>query len=227
MLPDGALRTVQLERRAFLKLSLGALAGLLVGCRAGSLFQASLDVDGLFDEVHPLADRLVKAATPDEEAYLARVAGLARELAPLPAPDFPLGGDYAAVSLRKAYPVEILQFRMERDAWMPCHDHRDYNGVLVGLEGEILSARYEILGEEAVPRGVFQVKKTREERIVPGIVSTLARRRENLHELRAGSRGARFLDVFTRFKPEAASHFLTLDPESSGVGEGIYEATWA
>ena len=219
---------MRLERRAFLQLSLGALAGLMLGCNRGGLAVApDMDLDAFLAEVHARADRLVMAATPDEEAYLARVAALARRLAPLPSPGFPVAEDYVGVTLRKSYPVEILQFRMEPHASMPCHDHRDTAGVLLGLEGEVRTARYEILGEDPVPTGAFQVRKTGQERIVPGAISTLARRRENLHALEAGPAGARFLDVFTRFKPGACSHFLVLDPKSPGAGQGIYVAFWA
>lgn len=55
---------VRLERRAFLKLSVGALAGLLAGCNLKGVLApgAPLTLDGLMDRIHPWAERLTAGA---------------------------------------------------------------------------------------------------------------------------------------------------------------------
>ena len=222
---DGVL----LERRTFLKLSVGVLAGLMVGCRPfGSLLDRELGLDDFLQEIQPWADLLTRDPAGDEEAYLKRVAALARRLEGLPPADFHPGKTYSSAFERRRWPVALYQFRIQPGAAIPWHDHRDYAAVMLGLEGEISASSFEVVGKDPFPakETPFRIRRTRVERITPGSISTLSRRRDNIHDLRAGPAGGRFLDIFTHFERDAASHYLKVQP-AGGSPEGTYEARWA
>ena len=129
---------------------------------------------------------------------------------------------------RARMPLAAVQLRLEPGRGFAHHDHRDYNGVILGLEGEVRIRNYDILGEEAVPPKdtTFRIKETRDELITPGGFSSLARRRDNVHDLVAGEDGARVLDVFTFFQRGARSYFMDVEEKPVDARQRVYEAAW-
>ena len=109
------------------------------------------------------------------------------------------------------------------------HDHRNYNGVILCVEGEVHVTNYDILGDDLVPpKGeTFQIRQTRDDLILPGRFSSLGTTRENVHELKAGPNGAVVLDVFTFLQPGARSYFMDVEPGPRDAERRIYDASWS
>src|SRR5437867_2031698 len=110
---------VTLERRDALKVSLGALAVLSLGWPQHALAQdaktdddADLAWDALVKDAVPMAERLVAAKKPNEEAYLSRLAALVHRL------KLPKEGD----ALRAKQPLSVVQFKLESGKGFPWHD---------------------------------------------------------------------------------------------------------
>ena len=125
--------------------------------------------------------------------------------------------------------VAVLMFDLAPGKGFSHHDHRDYNGVIMGVRGEAHVTNFDILGDDPVPpRGeTFQIRQTRDDLILPGRFSTLGTRRENVHELIAGPEGAVVLDVFTFLAPDARSFGMTVDPKPRDAARGIFDAAWS
>lgn len=109
------------------------------------------------------------------------------------------------------------------------HDHRDYNGIILGLSGELRIRNFDILGDVAVPPkgSTFQIREIRDDLILPGRFSMLGRRTENVHDLVAGPEGARVLDLFTFYAAGAQSYFRTVDAKARDTERRVYDASWA
>ena len=125
--------------------------------------------------------------------------------------------------------MQAVQIGFGPGGKIPIHDHRDYNGVILGVEGELRARNFDILGTDRVPpKGeTFQIRETRDDLIFAGGFSTLSRTRDNVHAIVAGSEGARVLDVFTYFVEGARSYFMDVDPTPRDADRGIYEAAWS
>lgn len=217
---DGVL----LERRDVLKVSIGALALLSLGVPQRALSQeaataddAELAWDALVKEAVPMAERLVSAKKPNEEAYLARLAALVHRLK-IPAEDF---------EFRAKRPLSVVQFKLKPGKGFAWHDHRDYNGLILCVAGEARVKSADVVGDDSRPKGTFLIKQTMDARISAGRVSCLARRRDNIHDVKgAGDEGARLLDFFTFFDPGGRSAYLKVEEKAKDPEKGLYEATW-
>lgn len=226
---------VIIERRQLLRVSLGALAALAANfsqrgsAQPGSNAQTPLSWDDLIETVMPLADRLVDGVSPEEEPYLINLRGLIGRRREVPKAFFDLAQPVGTQeSLRRA-PLLVLQFRLAPGAAIPYHDHRDYIGVLTVTEGAVRIRSFEIEGSDPrPPRGyAFQIRETDDTTLVKGAQSTLSRTRDNIHDLRAGPAGARFIDFFTLFHQGAQSVYLNVDEQPRDSARRIFDASWA
>ncbi len=177
----------------------------------------------------PLARQVVETGK-NEESYLYSVASLlARTQDP---------GDGVRSRMRslrnelgqegQRFPLAVVQFRLAEGRGFTHHDHRDYNGVILVMEGEVHVRNYDIVHKDAVPpKGeTFQIRKTCDDFVGPGRFSTLGRRRDNVHDLVAGKGGARVLDVFTYFKKGATSYSMDVEQEPKDEAGRIFDAAW-
>lgn len=188
---------------------------------------APLSFDQLIDELQPLAEGMREAKNANEEAYLNSIASMLQRLR----------RDTIPQRVRKR-PIALFQLRLAPGRTLPWHDHRDYNGVILGLESEIRIRNYEVvepksgkhptLGATPIPpKGEdFLIRETVDAMITPGRVSTLARRRDNIHDLRAGAEGGRVLDVFTFFEKSAGSQYMQVDDKPVDAKKRVYRARW-
>lgn len=238
---------VLLERRSLLRVSAAAIAaGLSASCfapsrersatnaaptptQAAPLNDGSLDVAEFLAEMHPRARRFIASGGEREEAYLMSIGELmARIQTASPETTNATVREYLGEHPPTDGSMEIMvvMFRLEPGKGFTHHDHRDYNGVILGVEGEAHVTNYDILGDTPVPpKGeTFQIRQTRDDLILPGRFSSLGRTRENVHELIAGPEGAVVLDVFTFLASGAGSHFMDVEPQPRDAERRIYDA---
>lgn len=238
---------VTLERRSLLRLSAATVAaGLAAACAGPRSRRAELaepqaltpaEADGTLDiseflaEMHPRAQRFIASGGEREEAYLMAVGELMARLEATTPEE--VRSTMRSFAERQqdggAREIWVVMFALEPGKGFSHHDHRDYNGMILGVDGSAHVTNYDILGPDAVPPEgtTFQIRQTRDDIILPGRFSSLGSRRENVHELVAGPDGAVVLDVFTYLKPGARSYFMDVDPDPRDAEKRIYDATWA
>jgi predicted metal-dependent enzyme (double-stranded beta helix superfamily) len=176
-----------------------------------------------------LAERIVQGRLEDEEAYLSELGSLLERVKEFPSALFPREDDVATAGLTAKLPLVIVQYQLAPGAVIPCHDHRNYNGVLGVIDGEIELRSFEIASGSPTPleSDAFQIAQTRSVTLEKGGVSTLSRSRDNIHQLRARSKGARLIDVFTFFGTDARSVYLQVDDDHPvGDRRNLYNARW-
>lgn len=236
---------VVIERRSLLWLSSAAVASVLTsstilsaqapGRQTPSKQQPNqrpgkLTFEAFLELVYPLAKRLVDSKGEDEQAYLMT---LAAAMSRLQDPAAPLRK--AMQAFRKnhqengqRFPLMAMSIKLKPGRGFSHHDHLNYNGVIMGIEGEARVRNYDFVGETpAIDSGkTFEVRETRNDLILPGRISTLGRNRENVHDLIAGKQGARVLDVFTFFAKNATSRYLNVEAKPRDPDARIYEAAW-
>lgn len=235
---------VRLERRSLLRFSAAtAAAGLAAACSAPSTGRSpdplaptppptdgSLDIAEFLAEMYPRAQGFVASGGAREEAYLMAVGELMTRLR-TPTPEQTKSAMQEFKERHDPYTREmwVVMFALEPGKGFKHHDHRDYNGVILGVDGEAHVTNYDILGDTLVPpKGeTFQIRQTRDDLILPGRFSSLGTTRENVHELVAGPEGAVVLDVFTYLAPGARSYFMDVEQEPRDAALRIYDATWA
>ena len=241
---DGVL----LERRSLLRLSAATVAaGLAASCSANSTRVAkeapaptsasnepptdgTLDIAEFLAEMYPRSQRFVASGGEREEAYLMAVGELMTRLqTPTVAQARSSMKAFAEQQGTEAFEMYVVMFDLEPGKGFSHHDHRDYNGVILGVGGEAHVTNYDILGDTLVPpKGeTFQIRQTRDDVILPGRFSSLGTSRENVHELIAGPDGALVLDVFTFLEPGARSYFMDVEPEPRDAERRIYDAVWS
>lgn len=231
---------VTVERRSVLWLSAAAVGALLAGTAplrgqdpqdpAGSQKRGGLTLSEFLAEVYPLARRVVASNGADEEAYVMTVAAI---MSRIDDPGAPLRDAMRAFRRERQqegerFPLAAVSMRLEPGRGFAHHDHLNYNGVIMGIEGEVRIRNYDIQGE-APPidsKKTFRIRETRDDLILPGRFSTLGRNRDNVHDLVAGKTGARVLDVFTFFEKNATSRFLDVEKEPRDEQARVYDAAW-
>lgn len=227
---------VSIERRSMLWLSAAAVTaalGTTTRVRAQDRQPATpsdkLTFDQFLELVAPLAEKMVASKSEEDASYLLTVAAALSRLRD-PGPTMRKSMRAFAAKHKKAgtrFPVSAMSMRLKPGGGFKPHDHRNYNGVILGLEGELRIRNFEIQGDEAVPPAdqTFQVRQTQDDLILPGRISSVGLRRDNIHELVAGKQGARVLDVFTFFGG-GGSHYLDLESKPRDAERRIYDATW-
>jgi hypothetical protein len=225
-----------LERRQFLALSLGVVAAV-----AQSHLYARTDSAGppgpepglpweiLVARTLPLAKRLIAEGGSGEEAYLSQLSALMRARTTTPRALIDPSNSVGNALILRQYPIVILQFRLVPGAAIPYHNHRGYIGLLAVTDGSLRMRSFEVVGQEPMPAhsGAFLIRETHDVLLSSGQQSTLSRARDNIHGLRAGPKGARFIDFFTYFKEDAHSEFLEVDKVPRDPKRRIFEAYYA
>lgn len=231
---------VTIERRRVFWLSAASVTALLLG--RSPLAQertpvqdpkptpGKLDYEQFLAQLYPLSRRLVASKGEDEEAYLMTVAAAMTRIAD---PKAPLRAEMQAFRKQNAkqgerFPLAAMSMKLKPGKGFSHHDHLDYNGVIMGIEGEARVRNYDFVGAPpAVDSGkTFEVRETRNDLILPGRISTLGRNRDNVHDLIAGKNGAQVLDVFTFFSKRAGSRYLEFDEKPRDAEARIHEASW-
>jgi hypothetical protein len=195
---------------------------------------AATALDRFLVEALDDARAITAAARPDEEAYLARIAARLLALPALPTSLFHDGGGPRSARAPRGRPLVVMQFRLAPGKGFKLHDHRDYNGVLCGLEGAADCRNFDFVDaatsrpatRPAAKSREFLIRETVRTTLKPGVVSTLSRTRDNLHEVTAGPEGARLLDVFTHFAPGSGSFGLATDWKPVDGRPGVFRARW-
>jgi len=195
---------VYIERRGFIKLSVAGLFALLLSNTSILKSQEKIKTDDnvydfkkLIEEMTPKAEALIKDVDSDEEQYLNELVEMIKKLRGLA--NAPKTNDKIRfTSMHKIQPVVVYQIRMLPGAVLPCHDHRDYNGVIQLLEGSAHLRNFNLADEpETIQKAEkFKIKETQNVNAKVGDITSLARQRDNIHEIIAGPEGVLFLDIF-------------------------------
>jgi hypothetical protein len=184
--------------------------------------------DRLLQATEPLAKKLVQSRSPDEEHYLRALSErVDRQSAPRAL--FRPGPAVSNAISFDRFPLMVVQFKLAPSAVIPFHDHPDYNSVLRVVSGRIRVHSFDAIrtGTVSPPIREFWVRETRDEILEAGQLSTLARTRDNIHAISAGPQGARYLDVFTLFRPGANSRYLDIAQRPVDAKRRIYQAKWS
>lgn len=235
-----------LERRQVLHLSGMAALWLMLptSVRANRLQQASATeretLHQIMAEVHQAASLLITEESPDEEAYVKLLSTLMRRMPRQPREPFygwyEQDSGWATDTTYFSAPVVLFQIKMEPGGTIKLHDHRHYNGVLMGISGEVEVANYNVVREqderlilgniaEAAQEQEFLIQQKTKSVIRPGELSTLTRDRDNIHEVRGGTKGGILLDLFTYFSPQARS--FELDVVDDLKESNLKRVTWS
>lgn len=189
----------------------------------------TLDIAEFLLEMHPRAQAFVASGGKHEEAYLMAIGELMSRLEP-PTPKETQAAmrDFQRNHAGGSRDLYVVMFDLKPGKGFSHHDHRDYNGMILGVEGEAHVTNYDILGDNPIPPQdeTFQIRQTRDDLILPGRFSSLGMTRENVHELIAGPEGAVVLDVFTYLPTSTGSHFMEVAEEPRDAERRIYDASW-
>jgi hypothetical protein len=246
---------VVIERRSVLWLSASAVASMLVGCgslrsqepagqapkqepgRNGPAKQdpasangAELGFGDFLKQLLPQSRRLIDSKGEDEEAYLLMVAAAMSQLQDPNAPMRDAMRQFSKENRKEGerFPIGAMAMSLKAGRGFTHHDHLNYNGVIMGLEGEARIRNYDFQSDPPATDSTktFQIRETRNDLILPGRFSSLGLKRENIHDLVAGKDGARVLDVFTFFEENATSRYLQVEDKPRDEEARIYDAAW-
>lgn len=195
------------------------------GHRRRAIFARGLTWQKFTEQMVVAADQLVNSPKPNEASYLRWLRSLVSRLTAFPDAPFPPHPDVASASCFDRFPVSVVQFKLEPWAVIPYHDHREYNGVLCAIAGEVYVRSFKIVGNKAATGGSFLIRQTREERLSDGSCSSLSRTKNNIHHVRAGPHGARLVDFFTFFRWDGRSVYINAKRRGD-LGPNMYEANW-
>lgn len=224
---------VSVERRSLVHVSLASLVALLLNgpktlLSADDRLSSPLSWDDLLRDITDRAEVFTRSLSrADEEIYLRALSGVIERLTKAPDWSQPPGEPVSAQWMHEKYPLIIMHLKLEPGASIPYHDHREYNGVLRVVEGEVAVRKFEIVGQAMrPPRDVtFQIRETQQARLAAGATSSVSHSRDNIHDIRAGPRGARLLDFFTLLSRNWESIYLAVDEPDPATG--LCNARWA
>jgi hypothetical protein len=214
-------RSVILMRREWLKLSLGAFAALLTGCvHRSSLYRGSPLTWEEF--VNDLAVRAEDAFARriNEETYASSLVRCLRRIDPTLVPP------RWELPVRKRFTVS--EFVLPSGLGFHHHDHRQYNGVVFVLDGEVQIRSFDIIGPDRTPPPGKEVliRETHSSTFGVSEFSTLTTTRDNIHDVRATAGGCRLLDIFTWMGPVPRSVFLEVQDIPVDASRRVHRATF-
>ena len=185
-----------------------------------------LSLPELMALIHPEALALVESEQPElaEMPFLNFISEvLPRLVTELPGLGTP---SWDIETLLSQPPVEIVTLEFAPGAVIPLHDHRDYIGAIMGVEGEVECVNYTRVDGYSEP-GTFLLQQSGQKMLTAGVTGALGSEWNNFHVLTAGAETARLVDVFT-FYPGGAGYsaWAEVESEPTDPANGIYQATW-
>ena len=177
--------------------------------------------------------KLFAANFEGEEAYLDIVGALLKRLDTDDLPeagitDDDLSGTLFGLGFEDKY-IGGIVIAMEPGAAIPLHDHRNHNGVILGVSGFCDTQYFDLVESPEgydVGAPVFLQRSDRV-MIEAGAIGSLSRARNNVHELRAGREGCLMFDVFTYEREDAHSHPIRVtEGDVFGAGE-LVKGVWS
>lgn len=213
---------VVVVRRDFIRLSVGAFGTLLSGA-CGLKHHPSRVANLSWDEfVGDLATRAEDAFCRriGEESYVSAVVAALRRVEGVLPP--------SARDLSAQRRFLITEFALPPGAGFRHHDHRDYNGVILVMEGSVGIRSYELMGSNPTPPPGTEVRirETASQSLHVGAFSTLTSVRDNIHDVRARSSGCRLIDIFTWMGPHPKSVYLDVDQVPIDTKKKVYRAVF-
>lgn len=230
------------RRRALVSIAPAMLFGaaaFLAGGRAGAAEpRKTITFEHFLEEANRVAGELVGDTSREGQArYLHAIAAVASRLESAPGPvswndsgqsltpgtliGFTPGGD----------PFTVLQWRMEPGTRIRYHAHTYGNVVTVGLAGAARVRNFEVVGgPDYTASGAFQVRRTVDQILEPGMTNLVNLDRNYIHGFEAGPDGAHGIDITTRIKPRpgGGTPFLEIREERAlDEFQQIFEARWA
>lgn len=223
-----------IERRILLwKLPMATAAFLAAVPQALHGRGGPLTWDEFATRTSAMAKELYESDQYDEEVYIHRLA--AESIA---APDVPATartGRFGKLDppvefgpVFRSAPIMIVQWKLAPGAWLPPHNHPNYNVLSVGLEGEAVVTHYDVEGHAPAfdVTSPFTVRRTRETIIGPRRVSELTSARDNIHTFRAGPNGARGIDIITLNTKDVGFSFLHIESKPRDAARATFAAQW-
>lgn len=223
---------MRIERRAFLMVPGAAAVAALVGLRreAAAEAGAGLSFDDYVARVGALAQATIADAARNEEAYLHEVAALSSRVERVP--DATLGQPFKGIIRTglnyRGSGIVVVQWAMEPGLVYPAHNHPNYNGVTLGIDGECRIRNFTPVGElpDRASAARFEVRLTQDQVLTPGrVVSVMSTERDNIHTLRTFSRPVRGIDVMTLVGKHVGFSFVVID-EKTRRGDEVFDAAW-
>lgn len=224
----------EIERRAILwKMPLAAAAFMAAVPEVLRGGNGALTWDEFTARMTATAKELYRPDGYDEDVYICRLAaeGVGTPDVPATAKTGRYGKLDPPVEFGPVYrgaPIMIVQWKLAPNAWLPPHNHPHYNVLSIGLDGEAVVTHYEPEGETPPfdATSAFTVRRTRETLIAPRRMSPLTSLRDNIHTFRAGSKGARGIDINTINGKDIGFSFLDIAPKALDVARGTFAAKW-
>lgn len=226
-------RGFNIERRAFIALPAFAALGTLSEVHRELELQGSpqkMTFEAFVQETGALAKKLIAEADRNESEYLHNIAAMADRLGPIP--DTPLGQPYKGIIRTgmnyRGSGIVVVQWSMEKGLTYPPHNHPNYNGITVGIDGECRIRNFDIVGvmPEMGKDSPFQVRETQTQLMTPGrVVSMMSTRHNNIHTLHTHAHGTRGIDVMTLVGKHVGFSFVQIQ-DGTKNDEGLYPAKW-
>jgi hypothetical protein len=217
------------ERRVFLGAP-AAMAASFVLRSAMTESAGDLSFEDLTKQATGYSARLA-AGGGDEEEYVLTIAALAVRLKEIPPPKFgePFKGVISSALSFRGEHMAFVQWRMGPNSVYQPHNHPNYNGMTLGLQGECRMRNFDFVGPkpEYSSKATFLIRETQDGVLRPGrVTSMMTTTRDNVHELHAGKEGATGLDIFTRMGPAEGFALLSVRSKPKDEGTRTYEAVW-
>lgn len=227
---------VILERRCFLKTAAVALGAVavpgLATIRIGATERSTLTIDEFIAEAVPIAKALVKdPSLAGQDRYLLTIASYAVRLAAVPEPEFRDSGQGAGPgtfigSNGSPGPFVILHWKMNPRTEIRRHAHTYGNVVTLGLKGAAIVENFEVLGARDYDTiEVFRVRRSVSQWLTPGATNLVNLERNYIHGFKAGSDGARGLDITTRILEKRPTPYLALGNPVKNHPD-VFEGSW-
>lgn len=240
-LPSNA---VPIDRRSFLA------AAMVAPATAGTELRnprrqhpGRLSLAEVLAAAHDLLATQVLKDPANDEAWVHGAGSLFAQLGELPPDPFGAMTDRESAFLREhtwtfrrvdAAPPEMTrpavithQLHVAPGGRIPLHDHRELFGAIVVASGELEIRSFDIVAGDASTEQVT-LRESNRAWLVPGRFALLTRRRDNVHEFRAGPNGARLLDLFAWLREDSRSHDLAwIDDPTGEPADRCYRARWA
>ncbi|NNF06159.1 MAG: hypothetical protein HKN21_05310 [Candidatus Eisenbacteria bacterium] len=221
----------QVARRTILKAGAAVLFSVWLPVRlARTEPKQGLEIQDLIDAAERLNRLYLSGGNVNESSYLHEMASVACRLGPVPEIELgPPFRDLMTVGMQHRGPgLALIEWRMKANTIYPAHNHPNYCGFTVGLEGSCRMRNFQApeLYPSTESTESFTVRETQNEVLIPGSVSSMmSSTRNNIHKLHAGETAVRGLDISTLVGEHVGFGFMEIN-EGSRNENGEYEAVW-